>query len=78
MAEYGLDDYDDEEEDEKACKLFGLGDLTVYANPSDDPYLDQDQPDEDEEDLEDFKIRYILHGKVKNRILRTVIQYFDF
>jgi len=69
MAEYGLDDYDDEEEDEKACKLFGLGDLTVYANPSDDPYLDQDQPDEDEEDLEDFKIRatdnLILAGHVE-------------
>ena len=30
----------------------------MYADPAEDPYLDQEQPDEDEEDVEDFKIRY--------------------
>ena len=56
--EYGLNDYDDEGDDENARKMFGLGDLTVYADPSEDPYLDPQQQDEDEEDVEDFKIRY--------------------
>jgi len=69
MDEYGLDDYDDEEEDKKACRLFGLGDLTVYADPTEDPYIDHEQPDEDEEDLDDFKIRgtdnLILAGHVE-------------
>jgi len=55
--EYGLNDYDDEGHDENARKMFGLGDLTVYADPSEDPYLDPQQQDEDEEDVEDFKIR---------------------
>jgi len=55
--EYGLNDYDDEGDDENARKMFGLGDLTVYADPSEDPYLDPQQQDEDEEDVEDFKIR---------------------
>jgi len=55
--EYGLNDYDDEGEDEGARKMFGLGDLTVYADPSEDPYLDPQEQEEDEEDIEDFKIR---------------------
>lgn len=33
MAEYGLDDYDEEEEGGEA-PLLGLGDLTSFANPS--------------------------------------------
>ena len=56
--EYGLNDYDDEGEDEGARKMFGLGDLTVYADPSEDPYLDPQEQEEDEEDIEDFKIRF--------------------
>jgi len=58
-AEYGLDDYDDEEEG-GAAALLGVGDLTTFANPADDPYLsamDQQLGEEDEEDQEDFKIR---------------------
>merc|ERR1712126_409962 len=58
-AEYGLDDYDDEEEG-GAAALLGVGDLTTFANPADDPYLsamDQQLGEEDEEDREDFKIR---------------------
>ena len=55
--EYGLNEYDDEEDGIDSKKLFGLGDLTVFADPGEDPYLDQEQPDEDEEDVEDFKIR---------------------
>merc|ERR1712226_1182328 len=37
-AEYGLDDYDEEEEG-GAAPLLGLGDLTTFADPSEDPYL---------------------------------------
>jgi len=69
MEEYGLDDYDDEPEDKKPGRLFGLGDLTVYVDPSEDPYIDQEQPDEDEDDIEDFKIRgtdnLVLTGHVE-------------
>lgn len=57
-AEYGLDDYDEEEEGEN--HMLGLGDLTTFANPSDDPYLstmDRDAGEDDQEDLEDFQIR---------------------
>ena len=61
IDEYGLDDYDNEEEaPEGGAKLLGLGDLTAFANPRDDPYLgqmDKDAGDEDEEDKEDFNIR---------------------
>merc|ERR1712226_505779 len=58
-AEYGLDDYDEEEEG-GAAPLLGLGDLTTFADPSEDPYLsamDRELGEEDEEDKEDFKIR---------------------
>merc|ERR1711915_644860 len=54
-AEYGLDDYDEEEEAEGEARLLGLGDLTAYADPKDDPYLSI--MDKDEGDEEDFKIR---------------------
>jgi len=71
-AEYGLDDYDEEEETEGEARLLGLGDLTAYADPKDDPYLsimDKNIGDEDEEDEEDFKIRgtdnLILVGHVE-------------
>jgi len=73
MAEYGLDDYDEEEEQEEGgARLLGLGDLTAFADPKEDPYLstmDRDFGDEDEEDIEDFKIRgtdnLILTGHVE-------------
>jgi len=58
-AEYGLEDYDEEAEGGEAPML-GLGDLTTFANPSDDPYLsvmDRELGEEDEEDREDFQIR---------------------
>jgi len=58
-AEYGLEDYDEEEEGGEA-PLLGLGDLTTFANPKDDPYLstmDRELGEEDEEDREDFQIR---------------------
>lgn len=57
--EYGLEDYDNDEGDGTAQKLFGLGDLTVYADPSEDPYLDQANKEDEEEDEEDFKIRSV-------------------
>ena len=64
IDEYNLDDYDDEEEaPEGGAKLLGLGDLTSFANPRDDPYLsqmDKDFGDEDEEDKDDFNIRYSM------------------
>ena len=73
MAEYGLDDYDDEEEGEEgSARLLGLGDLTAYADPKEDPYLstmDREVGGEDEEDIEDFQIRgtdnLILAGHVE-------------
>jgi len=73
MAEYGLDDYDEEEEGEEgSARLLGLGDLTAYADPKEDPYLstmDREVGGEDEEDIEDFKIRgtdnLILAGHVE-------------
>jgi len=57
--EYGLEDYDEEEEGGEA-QLLGLGDLTEYADPKDDPYLsamDRELGEEDAEDQEDFMIR---------------------
>jgi len=61
IDEYGLADYDDEQETpEGGSKLLGLGDLTAFADPREDPYLsqlDKDVGAEDEEDIEDFNIR---------------------
>ena len=52
--------------------LLGLGDLTAFADPREDPYLaamDRDVGEEDEEDVEDFNIRstdnLILAGHVE-------------
>jgi hypothetical protein len=38
----------------------GIGDLTVYSDPKDDPYLDPSQEDEDQEDKDDFNIRFVF------------------
>jgi len=58
IDEYDLEDYDnDEGESKEAQPVFGLGDLTKFADPSEDQYLDPDLPDEDEEDIQDFFIR---------------------
>ena len=73
MEEYDLADYDDEEETpEGGSKLLGLGDLTAFSDPRQDPYLaqmDKDLGEEDEEDREDFNIRstdnLILAGHVE-------------
>merc|ERR1712013_366697 len=82
MAEYGLDDYDEEEEQEGGARLLGLGDLTAFADPKEDPYLstmDRDFGDEDEEDIEDFKIRgtdnLILTGHVEGEAARCKCFY---
>lgn len=68
MDEYGLDDYDDEQP-EDVGKMLGIGDLTVFSDPREDPYLDPNQEDEDQEDKEDFLIRgtdnLILAGHVE-------------
>jgi len=59
MKEYGLEDYDEEEEGGEA-NLLGLGDLTSFADPKDDPYLsamDREVGEDDQEDKEDFQIR---------------------
>ena len=73
MDEYDLADYDDEEETpEGGSKLLGLGDLTAFSDPRQDPYLaemDKDLGEEDDEDREDFNIRstdnLILAGHVE-------------
>ena len=72
IDEYGLDTYDDEEESaEGGGKLLGLGDLTSFADPRQDPFLslDKDLGEDDEEDQEDFNIRstdnLILAGHVE-------------
>lgn len=54
-AKYGLDTYDDEDSD--APKLGNLGALAVYANNADDPYLDPQDGDDSEEEIDDFTIR---------------------
>merc|ERR1740131_667133 len=57
-AEYGLDDYDEEEDGSN--NMLGLGDLTSFSDPSEDPYLstmDREIGEDDQEDLEDFQIR---------------------
>ena len=72
IDEYGLADYDEEQETpEGGSKLLGLGDLTAFADPREDPYLsqlDKNVGGEDEEDIEDFNIRstdnLILAGHV--------------
>jgi len=57
-AEYGLDDYDEEEDGTN--NMLGLGDLTSFSDPNEDPYLstmDREIGEDDQEDLEDFQIR---------------------
>ena len=64
VDEYGLDDYDDTEQDEGQFKsLLGIGDLAEYADPSQDPYIDLNIPEDEQEDLDDFMIRlgYFLY-----------------
>ena len=73
MDEYDLADYDDEEENpEGGAKLLGLGDLTAFSDPRQDPYLaqmDKDIGEEDDEDRDDFNIRstdnLVLAGHVE-------------
>ena len=73
MDEYDLADYDEEEDSpEGGAKLLGLGDLTAFSDPRQDPYLaqmDKDIGEEDEEDRDDFNIRstdnLILAGHVE-------------
>lgn len=70
VDEYGLDDYDDTEQDEGQFKsLLGIGDLAEYADPSQDPYIDLNIPEDEQEDLDDFMIRgtdnLVLFGHVQ-------------
>ena len=73
MDEYNLEDYDDEADaPEGGAKLLGLGDLTAFSDPRQDPYLsqmDKDIGEEDDEDRDDFNIRstdnLILAGHVE-------------
>jgi len=55
MKEYDLENYDDEKE-ESAQAVFGLGDLAMFSDPTKDPYMGQDAED-DEEENDDFNIR---------------------
>jgi len=58
VKEYNLDNYDDEEE--SAGNMLGIGDLTVYSDPSKDPYLADtvaSYDEDDQEDDEDFNIK---------------------
>jgi len=68
IDEYGLDDYDNDDEDE-AKNLLGFGDIAKFSDPSQDEYLDHTIPDEDDEDIQDFFIRgtdnLILVGHVQ-------------
>ncbi|KAL5011104.1 hypothetical protein ScPMuIL_013409 [Solemya velum] len=51
VNKYGLDDYDDDG-GKKFNPLKGLGDLSYYATPSDDPYITLKDVESDEEDFE--------------------------
>ena len=51
---YGLDTYDDDEENADAA---ALGNLVAYANPRDDAYLINPDQDDDASDIEDFIIK---------------------
>lgn len=53
--EYDLENYDDDKE-ESAQNMFGLGDLAMFSDPSKDPYMGEDAEDNDEEN-DDFNIR---------------------
>ncbi len=52
---YGLDTYDDE--DENADVAADLGNLVSFANPRDDPYLENPDLDDDQSDIEDMIIK---------------------
>jgi periodic tryptophan protein 1 len=64
---YGLDTYDDEDPDASAA--LGLGNIVSFANPRDDPYLDNPDLEDDQSDVEDFAIKgtdnLILVGHVE-------------
>ncbi|XP_037581814.1 periodic tryptophan protein 1 homolog [Dermacentor silvarum] len=53
-AKYGLDTYDDED---SAAQMGNLAELAVYANNADDPYLDPQDGEDSEEEIDDFTIR---------------------
>ncbi|KAH7982727.1 hypothetical protein HPB52_006865 [Rhipicephalus sanguineus] len=53
-AKYGLDTYDDED---SAAQVGNLAELAVYANNADDPYLDPQDAEDSEEEIDDFTIR---------------------
>lgn len=54
-VKYALDTYDDEDSD--SPQLGNLGSLAVYANNADDPYLDPQDGEDREEEIDDFTIR---------------------
>ncbi|KAL1437354.1 hypothetical protein MTO96_001415 [Rhipicephalus appendiculatus] len=53
-AKYGLDTYDEED---SAAQVGNLAELAVYANNADDPYLNPQDAEDSEEEIDDFTIR---------------------
>lgn len=54
-AKYGLDTYDDEED--TAAQVGSLAGLAVFANNADDPYLDPEDDEDSEDEIDNFTIR---------------------
>jgi len=70
IDKYGLENYDDDDGGEQSVKtLLNLGDMACFADPRDDPLMDDIIDQDDEEDNDDFLIRgtdnLVVVGKVE-------------
>ncbi|XP_052812037.1 periodic tryptophan protein 1 homolog [Mya arenaria] len=54
-SRYNMDDYDDDDQEGLSNPLKGIGNLTVYASNTDDPFVTL--KDEDDSEEEDFEIK---------------------
>lgn len=73
IDKYGLENYDDDDGGEQSVKtLLNLGDMACFADPRDDPLMDDIIDQDDEEDNDDFLIRgtdnLVVVGKVKKKL----------
>eukprot|EP01137_Pigoraptor_chileana_P020722 Opistho-2@83470 len=80
LAEYDLDNYDNEE-DVSLEAITGLKGVSYYSSNADDPYITVKDDEDDDSDLEDFTIRptdnLILAGQTEDEYSRLEVYVYE-
>ncbi|KAI9203673.1 WD40-repeat-containing domain protein [Polychytrium aggregatum] len=85
LAKYNLDDYDRDDEEERARKdipLFGnIRGLTYYASNEEDPYIQMKEDDEEEEERAEMQVlptdNLLIAAKTEDEISHLEIYLFE-